>query len=149
MGASDPEALAHSWPTSARRRGIRYSHLPTPSVEPNGVWVQNVRFISEALGGRQANCVEGSCLLASVFAKIGLETSLVLLPGHMLVGVSLDPAGKRQLYLETTMLEDSTFEEAASVGEKELAAAYETARKTGVMPIPDSDAARQQFFQTK
>ena len=160
-----------------RRRGIRYSSIKTPSVKPKDVGVQHVRFISEALAGRQANCVEGSCLLASVFYKIGLETALVSLPEHMLVGVALDPGGRRQLYLETTMLDDSTFEEALESGEEQVAEAYEKARKAaarkksgqedddedeapniisiremrkaGVLAIPDRDASRQQFFQVK
>jgi hypothetical protein len=160
-----------------RRRGIRYSSIKTPSVKPKDVGVQHVRFISEALAGRQANCVEGSCLLASVFYKIGLETALVSLPEHMLVSVALDPGGRRQLYLETTMLDDSTFEEALESGEEQVAEAYEKARKAaarkkagkedddedeapniisiremrkaGVLAIPDRDASRQQFFQVK
>ncbi|WP_428560332.1 MAG: hypothetical protein ACP59X_16325 [Solidesulfovibrio sp. DCME] len=161
-----------------RQRGIRYSHLPTPSVKPDDVWVQNVRLISEALAGRQANCVEGSCLFASVFFKLGLETTLILFPDHMLVGVALDPAGERQLYLETTMIGDSSFEDAVATGEAEVAAVLEkarqaearqqdgqgdapddagyalfvsvnAARKAGVVPIPDSNAARQHFFQTR
>jgi len=73
--------------------------------------------------------VEGSCLLASVFYKIGLETSLVSLPEHMLVGVNLDPKGRQQLFLETTMLDDSTFEEAAESGDEQVAEALEQARK--------------------
>ncbi len=160
-----------------RRRGIRYSSIKTPSVKPRDVGVQHVRLISEALAGRQANCVEGSCLLASIFYRIGLETALVSLPEHMLVSVALDPGGKRQLYLETTMLDDSSFEEALESGEEQVAEAYENARKAaarkkagkedddedeepviisiremrkaGVLAIPDRDASRQQFFQVK
>ena len=162
-----------------QRRGIRYSSIKTPSVKPKDVGVQHVRFISEALSGRQANCVEGSCLLASVFYKIGLETALVSLPEHMLVSVSLDPGGKRQLYLETTLLDDSTFEDALESGAEQVAEAYEKARKAatrkkagkeeddddedeaphlisiremrkaGVQAIPDRDASREQFFRIK
>jgi hypothetical protein len=112
-----------------RRRGIRYSSINRPSAKPEGVGVQHVRLVAESLAGRQANCVEGSCLLASVFYKIGLETSLVSLPEHMLVGVNLDPKGRQQLFLETTMLDDSTFEEAAESGDEQVAEALEQARK--------------------
>jgi len=161
-----------------RRRGIRYSSINRPSAKPEGVGVQHVRFLGEALDGRQANCVEGSCLLASVFYKIGLETALVSLPEHMLVGVALDPNGRQMLFLETTMLDDATFEEAAESGEEQVAEALEQARKiaarkkagksndddddevvnfisisqmrkTGVVPIPDREEARSRFFQNK
>jgi len=121
------------------RRGIRYSSIERPSVAAKDVGVQHVRLISDALSARQANCVEGSCLLASVFYKIGLETALVSLPEHMLVAVSLDPQGKRQLYLETTMLDDSTFEEAAESGQEQVAQAYEKARKAAARKKPGKD----------
>jgi len=112
-----------------RRRGLRYSSINRPSVTDPEIYVQHVRLLGEALEGRQANCVEGSCLLASVFYKIGLETSLVVLPDHMLVGVLLDPKGKQQLFLETTMLGDSTFEEAAESGAEQVKEAQKKARK--------------------
>jgi len=112
-----------------RKRGIRYSSINRASTQHKDIGVQHVRLLGEALEGRQANCVEGSCLLASVFYKIGLETSLVSLPEHMLVGVMLDPKGTRQLFLETTMLGDSTFEEAAESGEEQVEEALRQARK--------------------
>jgi len=112
-----------------RRRGLRYSSINRPSAVDPEISVQHVRLLGEALDGRQANCVEGSCLLASVFFKIGLETSLVVFPDHMLVGVQLDREGKQQLFLETTMLGDSTFEEAAKSGAEQVEEAQKKARK--------------------
>ncbi|MHC1790278.1 hypothetical protein [Solidesulfovibrio sp.] len=160
-----------------RRRGIRYSSIDRPSAKPDGVGVQHVRLLGEALASRQANCVEGSCLLASVLYKLGLEATLVSLPEHMLLGVSLDPKGRQQLYLETTMLDDSTFEEAAESGDEQVAEAVEQARKiaarkkagkgddddeevvnfisisamrkAGVVPIPDPGEARPGGFTGK
>lgn len=154
-----------------RRRGLHYSSINRPSAKPEGVGVQHVRLVAEALATRQANCVEGSCLIASVLYKIGLETSLVSLPEHMLVAVDLDPKGREALYLETTMLDDSSFEEAAESGGEQVAEALEQARKAaarkkagkaadddgeeavnfisiremrqaGVLPIPDPGAGR-------
>ncbi|WP_173081837.1 hypothetical protein [Fundidesulfovibrio magnetotacticus] len=112
-----------------RKRGLRYSSINRPSAPDPELSVQHVRLLGDALDGRQANCVEGSCLLASVFYKIGLETSLVVFPDHMIVGVLLDPKGKQQLFLETTMLGDSTFEEAAKSGAEQVEEAQEKARK--------------------
>ncbi|QAZ66420.1 hypothetical protein [Solidesulfovibrio carbinolicus] len=161
-----------------RRRGIRYSSINRPSAKPEGVGVQHVRLLAEALATRQANCVEGSCLLASVFYKIGLDTSLVSLPEHMLVAVNLDPKGRQPLYLETTMLDDGSFEEAAESGGEQVAQALEQARKAaarkkagkstddddeeavnfisiremrqaGVLPIPDPGAGRAPWSPAK
>jgi hypothetical protein len=161
-----------------RKRGLRYSSINRPSAKPKDVGVQHVRLLSEALESRQANCVEGSCLLASIFYKIGLETSLVSLPDHMLVGVRLDPKGKQEIYLETTMLSDSTFEEAAESGEEQVEEAQRQARKAaakkksskveddgdnegpefivisearkeGIIPIPDHEMERKRFIQNR
>jgi hypothetical protein len=161
-----------------RKRGLRYSNINRPSAKPEDVGVQHVRLLSEALEGRQANCVEGSCLLASVFYKIGLETSLVSLPDHMLVGVRLDPRGTREMYLETTMLGDATFEEAAESGAEQVEDAQRQARKAaamkkssqdgddqdsegpefivisevrkaGIIPIPDHELERARFMQSR
>ncbi|EKO40274.1 MAG: hypothetical protein B193_1044 [Solidesulfovibrio magneticus str. Maddingley MBC34] len=161
-----------------RRRGIRYSNVGDASVKLDDVAVQHVRFISDALLSRQANCVEGSCLLASLFRKMGLETWLVALPEHMLVAVALDPQGKQMLYLETTLLSAATFEDAAKFGQTEMDEAYAKARQAearkkagkagddedaeepllisiseirqrGVLPIPDTEDARKRFFMTK
>ncbi|WP_300162876.1 hypothetical protein [Solidesulfovibrio sp.] len=106
------------WTALARRR-IRYSSIKTASAESPHIWSQHVRLLGEALAARQANCVEGSCLLASVFAKMGLKASLVNLPDHMLVAVDLDDDGDEDLYLETTLLgdSDSSFDDAAEAGE--------------------------------
>ncbi|BAH75551.1 hypothetical protein [Solidesulfovibrio magneticus] len=161
-----------------RRRGIRYSNIEKASVKLDDVAVQHVRFVSDALLSRQANCVEGSCLLASIFTKIGLETWLVALPEHMLVAVALDPQGKQMLYLETTLLSESTFEDAAKAGQLQMDEVYAKARKAearkkagkagdeedaqepylisisevrkrGILPIPDTEEARKRFFLTK
>ncbi|MEL7642011.1 MAG: hypothetical protein AAGU21_20445 [Solidesulfovibrio sp.] len=107
------------WTALARRR-IRYSSIKTASAESPNIWSQHVRLLGEALAARQANCVEGACLLASVFTKMGLNASLVNLPDHMLVAVDLDEDGDEDLYLETTLLgdSDSSFDDAAEEGEK-------------------------------
>ena len=54
----------------------------------------------------QANCVDGSVLMASVLKKIEIKASLVLVPGHCyLAFYSSDPEKGGKLYgLETTMI---------------------------------------------
>ncbi|QLA15103.1 hypothetical protein [Desulfolutivibrio sulfoxidireducens] len=110
------------WTALARRR-IRYSSISDSSAESAAIWSQHVRLLGEALSARQANCVEGACLLASIFTKIGLDASLVMVPGHMFVGVDLDDDGEETLYLETTLLADtaSSFEDATDDGAERFA----------------------------
>lgn len=99
-------------------RGIRYSSITRTANEHANVMSQHVRFIDESLAMTQANCVDGSVLIASVLRKIDIAPVLVLVPGHMFLGFALDEEGEEMAYLETTMLGDVTPErrkKAASV----------------------------------
>ena len=87
-----------------RQRGIRYSSITRTSSPQARVLSQHVRFLDESWRNTQANCVDGSVLIASVLRRIEIEPTLVLLPGHMLLGFDLAPGGASRAYLETTML---------------------------------------------
>jgi hypothetical protein len=63
-----------------QRRGIKYSSITTTSSTSKKVASQYVRTFSDILNAKQANCVEGSILFASVLRKIGMAPFLVLLP---------------------------------------------------------------------
>ncbi|HSI64909.1 MAG TPA: hypothetical protein VLE43_17415, partial [Candidatus Saccharimonadia bacterium] len=60
-----------------QRRGIKYSDISTtPGAKT--VYCQTVRFLDESLDATQANCVDGSVLMASVLRKIGITAYLVV-----------------------------------------------------------------------
>ncbi|WP_051054121.1 hypothetical protein [Fibrella aestuarina] len=85
-------------------RGLRYSNSTTTVADPDQVASQHVRLVDESLSHTQANCTDGSVLLASVLRKVGIEPILVTIPGHMFVGFDLDDESSEQAYLETTLL---------------------------------------------
>ena len=85
-------------------RKMRYSNITTTSNESNTVASQNVRSIEESFRNTQANCVDGSVLFASVLRKIGIDSFLVLIPGHMFIGFYAGDAKQNPYFLETTML---------------------------------------------
>jgi hypothetical protein len=87
-----------------QQRGIRYSNITATSSTHQNVHSQNVRFIEQSWRNTQANCVDGSVLLASVLRKIDIAPVLVLVPGHMFLGFSLDEEGSEIAFLETTMM---------------------------------------------
>ena len=142
-----------------RKRGVHYSTMPV-SADDNDPYLnsQYVRLLGESIGYSQANCVDGTVLLASIFRKMGLNTGLVILPDHMFVSVDLDEKGKKTIFIETTLLGDSTLEEAMEEGYKQYAenkkrfesdkkededysmVDIQTARVAGVVPIKDSSA---------
>ncbi|WP_295450437.1 transglutaminase family protein [uncultured Thiodictyon sp.] len=141
-----------------QKRGLRYSNIATTSSGEEHIHTQHVRLMGDALKSKQANCVDGSVLLASILRKIGLKVYLVALPGHMLLAADLDEGGDETIGIETTMLDDSTFDEAVREGDREIAEAgdkfedadnlqyqmidIEAARKMGVMPISDVASER-------
>jgi len=140
-----------------QRRGITYSSI-TNTTPNKGVYAQHVRFLDESINMTQANCVDGSVLMASVLKKIEIKTSLVLVPAHCyLAFYSHDPAKGGKLYgVETTMLGNKVgLNDAINVGT--FSADYslqknakkfdqensgfslvdlDAAREAGIMPIP-------------
>jgi hypothetical protein len=140
-----------------QRRGITYSSI-TDTTPSKAVYAQHVRFLDESINRTQANCVDGSVLMASILKKIGIKTSLVLVPGHCyLAFYSQDPAKGGKLYgVETVMLGDkkslsdvinyATFQAADSLqksavkfgqeNSRYLLVDLDEARELGIMPIP-------------
>lgn len=92
------------------QRDVRYSNITTSAAENQVVWSQHVRLIDESINNAQANCVDGSVLLASLLRKIDIEPGLVLVPGHCYLAFSLDAEGKKWVGLETTLIGSSLDE---------------------------------------
>lgn len=82
---------------------IRYSNATDVPGSATSVRVQNVRFFDQVLAASQANCVEGTCLLASIYQRFNLYPYLILRPGHMFLGIG-NAQGNLAYLLETTMI---------------------------------------------
>ncbi len=97
------------------QRDLRYSDITTSSAESDNVFSQHVRLLDESINNAQANCVDGSVLLASVLRKVGIEPVLVMVPGHCYLGFYLDPEGKEIAALETTLMGSSPDGDAVAI----------------------------------
>lgn len=88
-----------------QRRGIKYSDIST-NTPSKGVYSQHVRFLDDSIEATQANCVDGSVLMASILTKIGITAHLVMVPGHCYLAYDTDPNAEDKgiVGLETTML---------------------------------------------
>ena len=113
------EEMEAIW-NAIQNRGFRYSNITQSSGESATVASQHVRLIGDAVKTAQANCVEGSVLFASIFRKLDMDPFLVLIPGHMFVGVYLDEDHEDYICLETTMVGESSFEDAVEAGNDEF-----------------------------
>jgi hypothetical protein len=85
-----------------QRHGLKYSDVTTTAAEDEGVYSQHVRLFDESVNASQANCVDGTVLLAAMLRKIGLHPALVLIPGHMFLAVDLDE--ETTIGIETTLM---------------------------------------------
>jgi hypothetical protein len=116
--SGDPEAVLMQvfsiW-NVMQRKGLRYSNVTTTGAESESVHSQHVRLFEESVKAAQANCVDGSVLLAAILRKIGLDPHLVTVPGHMFLAFSLDD--ETMVGLETTMMGAADLDE---VDEKRL-----------------------------
>ena len=91
-----------------QRHGMKYSDITTTAAESEGVYSQHVRLFDQAVEGGQANCVDGSVLLGALLRKIGLRSSLVIVPGHMFLAVDLDD--ESIIGIETTLMGEKSIE---------------------------------------
>jgi hypothetical protein len=92
-----------------QRRGMKYSDITTSSGESQLVFSQHVRLFDEAVTAKQANCVDGTVLFASILRKININPYLVLVPGHMYLAFDLDEEGEVTIGLETTMMGNTSL----------------------------------------
>lgn len=87
-----------------QRRGIKYSNVAA-TTPGDRVFSQSVRFLDQSMDANQANCVDGTVLIASVLQKIGIKSHLVLIPGHCFLAFDLvSDSTALPTGLETTML---------------------------------------------
>jgi hypothetical protein len=97
---------------------------------------QRVRLPKETLSQRQANCLDGTLLYASLLEACSLNPAIVVISGHAFVAwESLLGSGEWN-FLETTMIGYSSFEEACLEGEKTAKEHQEDEELwIGVLPI--------------
>ena len=134
-----------------QRRGVRYSSITTSSQVSRRVSSQVVRFPLDSINNAQANCIDGTVLMASVLRKIGLDAYIILGPGHAMLGYSSTGNPQQGLtVVETTMLGNARFADAVLAGNSRYAdwstnhsqdarvnvIRIADARLQGVMPIP-------------
>lgn len=110
---SEVEAI---WNT-LQNMGISYV---SSSVSFAAGYTQKIRLPRESIEDKSANCVDGSVLLASLFESIEMEPIIVVTEDHAYMGIKSNPESNDVYYLETTMIGNSTLEDAINEGENEF-----------------------------
>jgi hypothetical protein len=95
------------------------SYVMDPTVLADFGFAQRTRLPAEVLQSKNAQCLEGTILFATLLEAIGLSPIIVRVPGHAFVGWRLNARDGAQpgdvAYVETTMVHDASFEYAAKV----------------------------------
>jgi len=80
-----------------------------------GVKSQRLRLPAESLRHKEANCIDGAVLFASLLEAMSLNPAIIVLPSHVIVGWETAPQSGEWRYLDTTKL-DKTFAHALKFG---------------------------------
>ncbi|WP_328472326.1 hypothetical protein OHA21_09560 [Actinoplanes sp. NBC_00393] len=113
-----------------KNTGIIYVNSVVSFSPEEGAAMQRVRLPRETLKDREANCIDGTVLVASLLEGISMNPAIVIVPGHALVGWQNRPDADTWSYLETTMIGTSTFAEARESAEKMVATYRDLATAT-------------------
>jgi hypothetical protein len=112
---------------------------------------QRIRLPGEVLDQASGNCIELTLLYASTAEALGLESAIIMIPGHAYVAIRLDSKNDSYYFVETTMIGGATFQDAAHEGNTEWTTAQPhvaaaepdygwvdvaQARADGIIPIP-------------
>jgi hypothetical protein len=79
---------------------------------------QRIRLPRESLTDKEANCIDGTVLYASLLEAISMNPAIVMVPGHAFIGWETWENSNDWEFLETTMTGTHTFEEACASGKK-------------------------------
>lgn len=89
------------------QRGFKYSSISRPAVASDDIDCQVVRTFEKAIKSKQANCVDGTIVLASILRRMNISTLIVLTKDHCFLGYYTDRTKTDIVYLETTMISRS------------------------------------------
>jgi hypothetical protein len=77
---------------------------------------QRIRLPAEVLQQSSGNCIELTLLYASAVEALGMQPSVVIVPGHAYVAVRADDTGDSYYFVETTMIGHDTISDALAEG---------------------------------
>jgi hypothetical protein len=142
------QRLSDVW--QAETTDFKLTYISTPITFASGS-SQRIRLPGEVLDTSSGNCIELTLTYASVVEALGMQPAIIIIPGHAYVAVRLDDTNNSYYFIETTMIGQATFKDAAIEGNTEWTdaqphvAAGETdygwadiasARQDGIVPIP-------------
>lgn len=106
---------------------------------------ERVRKPRVSLVQSSANCIDAAVMYASLFENLGMEPTVVIVPGHAYVGVRVARGSQKFLFIDVALTGRTTFEGAVASAQRGLAryddssttrVLIQQARDAGIYPMP-------------
>jgi hypothetical protein len=127
-----------------QRLGLSYVKSSTTLGDHKGV-SQRVRMPRVSLAQSSANCIDAAVMYASLFENLGMDATIVVVPGHAYAGVRVAEGSPKFLFIDVALTGRSTFEAAVASAQNGIAShppstvtqvMVEKARSAGIYPMP-------------
>jgi hypothetical protein len=106
---------------------------------------ERVRMPRVSLGQSSANCIDAAVMYASLFENLGMDATVVIVPGHAYAGVRVAQGSAKFLFIDVSLTGRTTFEAAVASADRGLAkynasavthVLIQQARDAGIYPMP-------------
>lgn len=106
---------------------------------------ERVRKPWVSLEQTSANCIDAAVMYASLFENLGMEPTVVIVPGHAYAGVRVATGSSKFLFIDVALTGRTTFEAAVASAQRGLAryddssvtrVLIQEARNAGIYPMP-------------
>jgi hypothetical protein len=127
-----------------QRTGLSYVKSSATLGDHKGV-SERVRMPRVSLAQSSANCIDAAVMYASLFENLGMDASIVIVPGHAYAGVRVAEGSSKFLLIDVALTGRSTFESAVAAAQAGMAShapsavtqvMVEKARSAGIYPMP-------------
>src|SRR5262249_51736683 len=81
---------------------------------------QRIRMPHESLSRTAANCLDAAVLYASLFENLGMDSDIVLVPGHAFVGVRKARGSNQYLYIDVALTGRMGFDSAVAAANRTM-----------------------------
>jgi hypothetical protein len=130
--------------TALKRMGLSYVKSSSTLGGHTSV-SERVRMPRVSLTQSSANCIDAAVTYASLFENLGMEPTVIIVPGHAYVGVRVAEGASQFLYIDAALTGRTSFETAVLSGKTGLARRdqdditlvnIDQARSAGIYPMP-------------
>jgi hypothetical protein len=130
--------------TAVKRMGLSYVKSSTTFGDHKNE-SERVRMPHVSLGQSSANCIDAAVMYASLFENLGMDPTVVIVPGHAYVGVRVAHGSDKFLFMDVALTGRTTFAGAVASAGKGLAkyapssvtrVMIQQARDSGIYPMP-------------